>query len=46
MQERLLDLRFINETVNCETYVQVILKQFFPQLTEKERLWLISATLS
>ncbi|PNF39429.1 hypothetical protein B7P43_G11780, partial [Cryptotermes secundus] len=29
---------FCNETVNCERYVQVILGQFFPELTEEERL--------
>jgi hypothetical protein len=27
-----------NETVNCKRYVQVILGQFLPQLTEGERL--------
>jgi hypothetical protein len=46
VQEVLLDLCFFNETVNFERYVQVILWQFFPQLTEKERLWLVSARLS
>jgi hypothetical protein len=25
---------FFNETINCKKYVQVILGQFFPQLTE------------
>jgi hypothetical protein len=30
---------FFNETVNCERYVQVVLEKFFPQLTEKERLY-------
>jgi hypothetical protein len=30
---------FFNETINCERYVQVILSQFFPQLTEEERLY-------
>jgi hypothetical protein len=27
-----------NKTVNCETYVYVILRQFSPELTEKEKL--------
>jgi hypothetical protein len=30
---------FFNETVNCERYVQVVLGQFFQQLTEAERLY-------
>jgi hypothetical protein len=30
---------FFNETINCERYVQVILGQFFPELTEEERLY-------
>jgi hypothetical protein len=30
---------FSNETVNCEKYVQVIFRQFFPELTEEERLY-------
>jgi hypothetical protein len=34
-----LDLRFFNETLNCERYVQVTLGQFSPQLTEEERLY-------
>jgi hypothetical protein len=29
---------FFKETVNCERYAQVILGQFFPELTEEERL--------
>jgi hypothetical protein len=29
---------FFNETINCERYVQVILRQFFPELKEKERI--------
>jgi hypothetical protein len=29
---------YFNKTVNCERYVQVILGQFFPELTEEERL--------
>jgi hypothetical protein len=28
-----------NETINCDRYVQVILRQFFPWLTEEERLY-------
>jgi hypothetical protein len=28
-----------NETINCERYVQIILGQFFPELTEEERLY-------
>jgi hypothetical protein len=28
----------LNETINCERDVQVILEQFFPRLTEEERL--------
>jgi hypothetical protein len=35
----LLNLRFFNGTINCERYVQVILVQFFPELTEEERLY-------
>jgi hypothetical protein len=38
VQEGLSDL-FFNETVNCERYVQVILEQFFPELTEEKRLY-------
>jgi hypothetical protein len=38
MQEGLLGL-FFKETINCERYVQVILGQFFPELTEEERLY-------
>jgi hypothetical protein len=30
---------FFNERINCERYVQVILRQFFPELTEEERLY-------
>jgi hypothetical protein len=30
---------FFNEILNCERYVQVILGQFFPELTEEERLY-------
>jgi hypothetical protein len=35
----LLDLCFFNRTVNCERYVQVILRQLFPELTKEERLY-------
>jgi hypothetical protein len=30
---------FFNGTINCERYVQVILGQFSPGLTEEERLY-------
>jgi hypothetical protein len=30
---------FFNKTINCERYVQVILRQFFSELTEEERLY-------
>jgi hypothetical protein len=30
---------FLNETINYERYVQVILGQFFPLLTEEETLY-------
>jgi hypothetical protein len=30
---------FFNETINCESCVQVILGQFLPELTEEERLY-------
>jgi hypothetical protein len=30
---------YFNETINCEIYVQVILGQFFPELTEEDRLY-------
>jgi hypothetical protein len=33
-----LDQCFFNKTINCEKYVQVILGQFFSELTEEERL--------
>jgi hypothetical protein len=28
-----------NETMNCKRYIQVILRQFFPELTKEERLY-------
>jgi hypothetical protein len=37
---------FFNETINFERYVKAIIGQFFPELTEEERLWLVSARLS
>jgi hypothetical protein len=30
---------FFNETINYERYVQVILRQFFSELTEEESLY-------
>jgi hypothetical protein len=30
---------FFNKTINCERYMQVILRQLFPELTDKERLY-------
>jgi hypothetical protein len=36
---RIVGRVFFNETINCERYVQVILGQFFPKLTEEERLY-------
>jgi hypothetical protein len=30
---------FFNETINRERYVQVILTQFFPEITQEERLY-------
>jgi hypothetical protein len=36
MKEGLFYLFFFNETINCERYIQVILVQFFPELTEEE----------
>jgi hypothetical protein len=35
---RIVGSVFFNETINCERYVQVLLGQFFPELTEEERL--------
>jgi hypothetical protein len=39
VHEGLLDLWFLNETINYDRYVQVILGQLFPELTEEERLY-------
>jgi hypothetical protein len=36
---------FFSGTINCERHVQVILRQFFQELTEEETLWLASARL-
>jgi hypothetical protein len=36
VQKGLLDLCFFNETINCERYVHVILRQFFPELIEEK----------
>jgi hypothetical protein len=36
---RIVGLVFFQETINCERYVQAILGQFFPELTEEERLY-------
>jgi hypothetical protein len=36
---------FRNEKIACERYVHDILRQFFPKLTEEERLRLVSARL-
>jgi hypothetical protein len=30
---------FLKETINCKIYVQVILRKFFPDLTEEESLY-------
>jgi hypothetical protein len=39
-QEGLLDLLFFfNRTINWERYVQVIIRQFFPELIGEERLY-------
>jgi hypothetical protein len=37
-ERRIIGPVFCNETINYERYVQVILWQFFPELTEEERL--------
>jgi hypothetical protein len=36
--KRIVGPVFFNETINCERYVQIILRQFFPELTKEERL--------
>jgi hypothetical protein len=30
---------FFNETINCERYARVVLRQFFLELTEEERVY-------
>jgi hypothetical protein len=37
---------FFNETINCERYIWVIFGHFYSELTEEDRLWLVSARLS
>jgi hypothetical protein len=44
--KRIVEPVVFNEIINCEKYVPVILGKFFPELTEKERLWLILRRLS
>jgi hypothetical protein len=39
LREGLFAPVFFNETINCERYVQVILRQFFSELTEEETLY-------
>jgi hypothetical protein len=46
LSARIVGSVYFNETINCERYVQVILRQVFPELTEEETLWLVSASLS
>jgi hypothetical protein len=36
---RIVGPTFFNEIINCERYVHVILRQFFPELTQKEKLF-------
>jgi hypothetical protein len=36
---RIIGPVLFKETINCERYVQVILGQFFPELTEEHRLY-------
>jgi hypothetical protein len=35
---RIVEPVVVNHKINCKIYVQVILGQFFPELTEEERL--------
>jgi hypothetical protein len=37
--KRIVGLVFFNRTINFEIYVQVILRQLFPELTEEERVY-------
>jgi hypothetical protein len=39
LSARIVGPVFFNETINCERYVQVILGQFFSELTEEESLY-------
>jgi hypothetical protein len=39
VRARIVGPVFFNETINCERYVQAILGQLFPELTEDERLY-------
>jgi hypothetical protein len=36
---RIVGSVFFNKTINCERYIQIILGQFFPELTEEEGLY-------
>jgi hypothetical protein len=36
---RIVGPMFFNKKINCEKYVQVILRQFFSELTEEERYY-------
>jgi hypothetical protein len=36
---RIIGPVFFKRTINCKRYVEVILGQFFPELTEGERLY-------
>jgi hypothetical protein len=36
---RIVGPMFFNETVSCERYVRIVLRQFFLELTEEERLY-------
>jgi hypothetical protein len=39
LSARIVEPVFSNETINCKRYVHIILGQFFPELTEEERLY-------
>jgi hypothetical protein len=39
LSARIVGCVFFNKTINCERYVRVILRQFFSELTEEERLY-------
>jgi hypothetical protein len=36
---RIIGPMFFNKTINCERFMQVILRQIFTELTEEERLY-------